>query len=120
MKDIDYHEISEIFDHNGRKFMAIEKCDKCDLIDECRGSIETRCVYEKRLDFMEVIYVEVDKRKELLRKIVIILAVLLCSLFISTLVVHFQSEHLLLDILLTTGVAFVLADIIYKKKYGKR
>ena len=120
MTDVDYHKIAEIFDHNGRKIMAVDKCDLCDLNDECYNSRKKSCVYDHRSDYRDVIYVEVDKRKELLRKIVIILAVLLCSLFVSTLVVHFLSDDILLAILLTTGLAFVLADIIYKKKYGKR
>lgn len=120
MTDIDYHKTAEIFDHHGRKFMAVDTCDLCDLNDECYNSRKMSCVYDQRSDYKDVIYVEVDKRKDLLRKIVIILAVLLCSLFISTFVVHFLSDDLLLAILLTTGLAFVLADIIYKTKYGKR
>ena len=119
MKEVDYHKTVETFDHHGRKFMAIDACDLCDMKDDCYNPTLMSCTPELRDDKRYVIYKEVDLRKRWMRNLVFILAVLLCSLFISAVVVLFLDSNYLLAALMVVAGLFMVVDAIYNK-YGRR
>lgn len=119
MNEIDYHKEGEEFEYNGRRFIPIDTCELCDLKDECYNSHYMNCCCSEREDYKCVIYKEVDDRKRWMRNLVFILAVLLCSLFISSVVVLFLDSNYLLSGLLVLAGVFMIVDSLCNR-YGRR
>ena len=119
MKLIEYHQGGELFEYNGRKFRVVQTCEFCDLKDECHDVESMTCSWEDRPDQCDVIYEEVDLRRRWMRNLLFILAVLLCSLFISTIVCLFLDSNYLLSDLLVLAGAFMIVDSLCNR-YGRR
>ena len=119
MNKIDYHKVGEVFEYNGRKFRVVEVCEACDMNDDCDHLKGMSCSGCHRMDYCNVIYEEVDLRKRWMRNLVFILAVLLCSLFISAVVVLFLDCNYLLAALMVLAGAFMIVDSLCNR-YGRR
>ena len=91
MNTIDYHKVGEEFEHNGRKFVPIDTCELCDLKEECYDARVMSCTYDQRSDCSDVIYKEVNKRKEMGTLLLIIISILLlvvCAVLVIFLFLH--------------------------------
>ena len=117
MTEIDYHKIGEEFEYNGRKFVTVDVCAYCDLEEECRTGVLMSCNHTEREDHCDVIYKEINSRKNLARAIVAFLAVLLLALFISTIFIMILDKDYILSMLLAVALLFVVADVIVERKY---
>ena len=93
MNTIDYHKVGEEFEYNGRKFVPVDTCDLCDLKDECYNTRAMNCVCDQRLDCKDVIYKEVNRRKEkglLLLNMLSILFLIVCAAVVVSLLLNGQ------------------------------
>lgn len=117
MTEIDYHKVGEEFEYNGRKFMAVDVCADCDLEDVCTSGVLMGCNHTEREDNYDVIYKEINSRKNLARAIVAFLAVLLLALFISTIIIMILDRDYILSMLLAVALLFVVVDVIVGRKY---
>lgn len=117
MNEIDYHKEGEEFEYNGRKFIAVDVCADCDLEEECRTGVLMSYNHTEREDYCDVIYKEINSRKNLARAIVAFLAVLLLALFISTVFIMILDRGYILPLLLAVALLFVVVDVIVERKY---
>lgn len=118
MNEIDYHKVGEEFEHNGRKFVAVDTCELCDLKEVCTDPPSMSCRYD-RDDKRFVIYREINLRKELANSFVILLSILLFSLFVAAVVILFLDKDFILSSLLAVALIFVIADVIVDRKYNR-
>ena len=111
MNEIDYHKVGEVFEYNGRKYKVVDTCGECDLSGQCAGADRMNCIYKDRDDFSDVIYKEVNKRKEKVTILLLkFLSVLLLIAFGAVIVqLFFQSEYLI-GLLLTLSCLYVVTD----------
>lgn len=110
MTEVDYYKTVETFDHHGRKFMAIDACDLCDMKDDCYNPALMSCTPESREDKRYVIYKEVNKRKKsgaLLLTMISILFLIACAAVVVSL---FLQEQYLFGILFMSCCLFVIVD----------
>ena len=117
MNEIDYHKVGEEFEYNGRKFVTVDVCADCDLEEVCTSGVLMGCNHTEREDHCDVIYKDVNIRKNLARAIVAFLAVLLLALFISTIFVMILDRDYILSMLLAVALLFVVVDVIVERKY---
>lgn len=91
MNEIDYHKVREEFKYNGRKFRAINTCELYDLKEDCCNARMMSCSYDDRIDYRDVVYQEVNKRKEmgtLLLRVISILFLVACAVLVVSLFLH--------------------------------
>lgn len=120
IKEIDYHKVGEEFEYNGRKFKSVDVCSECDLEEECSDANFMSCNYFIREDHRDIIYKEMNSRKKLARAIVVFLAIALCTLFISAIIILFLDSEFILSLLLAMACLFVIVDVYVSRKYDRR
>lgn len=120
MTEIDYHKVGEEFEYDGRKFKTVDVCADCDLEEVCTSGVLMGCNHTEREDHCDVIYKEMNSRKKLARAIVAFLAIALCTLFISTIVILFLNSEFILSLLLAMACLFVIVDVYVSRKYDRR
>ena len=110
MTEIDYHKVGEEFEYNGRKYKVVDTCVECDLSDQCAGADSMNCIYLNRDDFKNVIYKEINKRKEmgtLLLRVISILFLMACAAVVISL---FLQGLYLFGLMFMLCCLFVVAD----------
>ena len=92
MKVIDFHECGEEFEHDGRRFVAVCPCNKCDLADECLDAKLMSCCFYDRKDHREVIYKEVGKKKKISKTLFFMFMLMAMSFLASMILTVFVDD----------------------------
>lgn len=110
MNEIDFHKTGEEFEYNGRKFRAVDTCELCGLKEECCNERIMSCSYDDRPDYRDVVYQEVNKRKEMGTLLLKVISLLLLTVFSIVIISLFLRGEYLVGLLLMLCVMFVVTD----------